>query len=61
MAHFGEAQGSYPDEGITYCIVALHPDRLATFFDATPGSGSTRGDDALDRKAGRADTQLAKV
>ena len=31
----------------------MHPDRLATFYDSTPGSWPTRGDDALDRKSAR--------
>jgi hypothetical protein len=28
--------GSNPDEGIPYCIAAMHPDRVTPFFDATP-------------------------
>jgi hypothetical protein len=31
----------------------MHPDHMTAFFDATPGSWSTRGDDALDRKSAR--------
>lgn len=30
-----------------------HPGRVADFYDATPGSWSTRSDDALDRKSAR--------
>jgi hypothetical protein len=42
-----------PGEGIPYCIVAIHPDRSATSYDATPGSWSTRTADVLDRKTAR--------
>src|ERR1035441_361499 len=45
--------GGNPGEGIPYCTVLMHPDRVADFYDATPGSWSTRGDDALDRKSAR--------
>jgi hypothetical protein len=45
--------GGNPGEGIPYCTVLMHPDRVATFYDATPGSWATRGDYALDRKSAR--------
>jgi hypothetical protein len=44
--------GGDPGEGIPYCTVALNG-TFAKFYDATPGSWSTRGDDALDRKSAR--------
>ena len=44
--------GGDPGEGIPYCTVALNG-TFAEFYDATPGSWSTRGDDALDRKSAR--------
>ncbi len=31
----------------------MHPGRAATFYDATPGTWDTRGQDALDRKSAR--------
>jgi hypothetical protein len=45
--------GGNPGEGIPYCFVVMHPGRPATFYDATPGSWDTRGEDALDRKSAR--------
>ena len=44
---------SNPDEGIPYCVAAMHPDRLTPFFDATPNVWSARGDDAAIRKSAR--------
>ncbi len=45
--------GGNPGEGIPYCTMLMHSDRVADFYDATPGSWSTRSDDALDRKSAR--------
>jgi hypothetical protein len=45
--------GGNPGEGIPYCTVLMHPDRVADFYNATPGSWDTRGEDALDRKSAR--------
>ena len=44
--------GGNPGEGISYCTVALNH-TLYEFYNATPGSWSTRGDAALDRKSAR--------